>query len=270
MVKLWSPVCLLLWLTAAGAVYAVAVTEEYRANQPMAAGMMVSAFPDEEGSVEAAHTANAGRVFGVIVAARDSNIALGGEGGSIVQVATSGTVEVLVSDMNGTIAKGDLLSVSPLAGLAAKAIEEPSAVGTALEDFKGEPEESIGTAQVSAKNGRQTTVRIGRIDVQFEVSANPAAGDLIGRLPRILQGLGSTVANKAVSPLRIVVALIILIITLTLSSVLMLGAIRSALTAIGRNPLSRGAVYRGMLQVFGLVGLVIAGGLGTIYLILRL
>ena len=62
----------------------------------------------------------------------------GGEGASGVPIALTGRAPIKVSTMNGEIEKGDLLTTSPIPGVAMKATDEGYMVGRALAEYKGE------------------------------------------------------------------------------------------------------------------------------------
>lgn len=259
----WLLVALFAW-----PVFAAVVTAQYETEEPLAPGMLVSSVPDQEGFVAPTDLENASRVFGVVVNFEEALIAVGDDSAGTVQVAHDGVVDVLVSDLSGNIAEGDALATSPLVGIAQKADRQSVVIGTAKTGFDGAADETAGTADIKTENGDTKTVNIGRVSVQFEVSANPGI-DRAGRIPSALQGIADTIGGKPVSAVRIVVALVVLMVTLLVSGVLLYTAIHTALVAIGRNPLSRGGVYRALFQVFGIVGVVTFVGLGTIYLILR-
>ena len=62
----------------------------------------------------------------------------GGEGASGVPIALTGRAPVKVSTINGEIEKGDLLTASPIPGVAMKATDEGYMVGRALTEYSGE------------------------------------------------------------------------------------------------------------------------------------
>lgn len=251
-------------------VLAAGVTTQYKASQPFMDGMLAAAVTDQTDTVEPARQEHPERIIGVVVSFDESLIALGGESEGTVQVASEGRLSVLVSDIQGNIDEGDLLTISPITGLAMRASDEPIIIGTALSSFEGEPEKTLGTAEVGDSSGKKQTVRISKVQVQFEAGPNPANIGISERIPGFLQGIGTVLADKPVSPIRGGIALIVFLITLILSGVLLYSAIRSAIISIGRNPLSKRTVYVSLVQVFGLVALVLTAGLGTIYITLRL
>lgn len=251
-------------------VLAAGVTTQYKASQPFVNGMLASAVTDKTDTVEPASQDHPERIVGVVVSFDDSLIALGSQKQDSVQIASDGRLSVLVTDLSGNIKEGDNLTISPITGLAMRASGEPIIIGTALSSFDGEQDKTLGTAEVKNSKGQTQTVKISKVQVQFEVGPNPAATGIAEKIPGVLQGIGTALANKPVSPIRGGVALVVFLITLTLAGVLLYSSIRSAIISIGRNPLSKRTVYVGLAQVFGLVALVLAAGLGTIYITLKL
>lgn len=251
-------------------VVAASVSRGYQTDQNLVPGTLVSLQAEQSETVEAATLETIDRMFGVVVDT-DSSLLIVGENSAsgYVQVATDGTLDVLVTDLAGPIAADDHLSLSPLSGIAQKATTETITIGNALSGYNGEPELTVGTVEVT-QDGKAVTAQLGKVQVQFEIGANPEFDQLEGALPGFLQAIGNSVAGETVSPFRIITASLVLLITFLISGAILFGAIRSSLTAIGRNPLSKRGIYSGLAQVFGLVGLVLGAGVGTIYLILKL
>jgi hypothetical protein len=67
------------------------------------------------------------------------------------------------------------------------------------------------------------------------------------------------VANKPVSALRVYLSVTVLVATLFITGSMLYGGVRGGMTAIGRNPLAKGIISRGLLQtiIFGLVVLML-------------
>ena len=60
-------------------------------------------------------------MLGVVINQDSSLLSLSTGKGSEAQVATSGTVPVLVSDINGAVKRGDHITASPIAGVGMRA-----------------------------------------------------------------------------------------------------------------------------------------------------
>lgn len=168
-----------------------------------------------------------------------------------VQVVTGGVTYVLVSNINGEIKNGDKVTTSPIRGIGMKAVESSIILGTAQADFSsdGSAEQSI-----TQKDGSNKTVSINTIPIQVNVAFYQAPTEQTN-LPPILNDLASTVAGREVSPVRIIVALLILLVALISMAVLLYSSVKSSVISIGRNPLSEHAVYKSLWQI----GLIVLG-----------
>ena len=89
-------------------------------------------------------------------------------------------------------------------------------------------------------------------------------------MPAFFKKAGEAITGKSVSTIRLYVALVILLVTVFITGSLLYGGVRSSLIAIGRNPLAKGAVARGLVQVIILGVIIFVLGLFSIYLILKL
>jgi hypothetical protein len=88
-------------------------------------------------------------------------------------------------------------------------------------------------------------------------------------IPAPLKRFGQAVAGKNISALRIWAALAVFLIAAIIAvSVLAIG-IRSSIISIGRNPLSKKTIMRGLLQVVIVAVLVFIAGTFAVYLLLK-
>jgi len=87
-------------------------------------GMIVSVSQETAGAVERASVNNAQYVAGIAVGEKTSSAALDNGSASTIFVATTGTVNMYVSDVGGNIEEGDLISVSTIAGVGRKKARE--------------------------------------------------------------------------------------------------------------------------------------------------
>jgi hypothetical protein len=176
---------------------------------------------------------------------------------------------VLVSDQNGIIHKGDYISISSLNGIGMKATDtEPIILGPSSADMaKSEMVESNVT--VKTGNARRA-VNIYLLPVVVGVGSNPNAGKGTGNLPGFVQLATTAIANKPVSAARVYLGIAVLILAAFISGSLLFSGVRNSITSIGRNPLARPAIVRGLLQVIltGIIVFII--GLFAVYLLLRL
>src|SRR4051794_15443172 len=77
------------------------ISQGFTANKAIATGSIVSLKAGTSDQVVASTAKNAGAVFGVVISTDSSLLSLNNGKVNQVQVATSGTVPVLVSDING-------------------------------------------------------------------------------------------------------------------------------------------------------------------------
>lgn len=225
---------------------------------------LVGAVQDNTNSVELATTEHADRLIGVV--SNEPLIELS-NGGSGVQVVTSGLTMALVSDLNGAVLSGDKIAVSPIEGVGMKATESATIVGTAQSDLSTAQAE---TRTITDKTGKEVTVEIGLVQMQVGVAYyTPAsAQEDSSFMPSFLQEVADNVAGRNVSPMRVLVAALVLLLLFVSVTVLLYSAVRSSIISIGRNPLSQGAVRKSLLQVGLTVVTVLLFGVAIIYLVL--
>src|SRR5690606_16509610 len=181
-----------------------------------------------------------------------------------VLVATEGEVPVYVSDVNGEVKIGDYVSVSPLRGMLMKSDDnrENRVVGVALQDFNAVSTEE---RQIQTSQGQQTH-RIGKMRV--EISQSIVVNAITDAQKPALVLVGESLTGKEVGQIQVLAALVIFAIVLIIEGSIIYGAIHSTVTALGRNPLAKKAVFRQLLQVSWLALVVLVIGFGAIYLIM--
>jgi hypothetical protein len=240
----------------------------FATTSPIASGSLVSLDAKSSGSVVTANLTNVNRLFGVVVPPSSASLSLSGNGSGQVQVATSGTAEVLVSTAGGAINVGDYITVSSVAGVGQKVgTDTTRVIGIAQSDFSGT---GAGVTQttVTDGSGNKTQVSIGQIPVMINLSTyTSTAGKQSYVVPNWLQNLSNTVAGKAVSPIRVIMAGLILVAALASVTVLLYSAVRNSIISIGRNPLSRTSVLRGLLEVVGVAAIIMAVAAGAMYIV---
>lgn len=246
------------------------VTQSYSANSGVQQGMIVMLDNKDSGKVDPLTADNIQSMQGVVVAANDSTVTLSNGSTNQVYVATTGTYNVLVSNQNGEIKKGDFITISSLAGIGMRANGDQLLVlGKALQSFDGTTNVS-GTARVATTTGGTTNVSLGLISVDIGISHNPLMPGATASVPGFLGKTAQNIVNKPVSTSRLYISLVVLLLTVVIVGTFMYGGVRSGVTAIGRNPLAKSSITKGLLQVT-LVGLIIfVMGLFAVYLILKL
>lgn len=230
----------------------------------LTAGALMCLKGGSNNTVELANTGNAERLVGVVGA--NNLIELGNDtGNSNTQVVTSGVTLALVSDANGTVSAGDKITASPIDGVGMKATSNIQVVGIAQAALSTV---STKTQSVSAEDGSKIDVHIGQIPVQVNVTFYVPPTTNTSFLPPFLQSFANSVGGKDVSPVRVIIATLILLLAFVSIAVLLYSAVKSSIISIGRNPLSEKAVQKSIFQIgFTVIGILLLT-LITIYLIL--
>jgi hypothetical protein len=257
---------LLVALSLAGPLSAQSVTQGYKSDQSLQRGMLVAVSLDDPAKVEALTSDSLDRAKGVVVQPNDSPVTLSSDDRKIF-VASSGEFDVLVSDQNGKIKKGGYISISALEGIGMKAAAtQTTVVGRATETFAGSGDTIGASVDKSDK-----AYNIGRITAQIAIGSNPQA-NLANKsnVPQFLVNAGETVADKPVSSFRIYLSLALFLATIGVAGLMLYGGVRSSLIAIGRNPLSKRTITRGLFQVILMSLLIFITGTFGVYLLLKL
>ena len=248
-----------------------AVVQSYGTNQVLQTGMIVGLIKSSASQVQALAINDLATMQGVVVAPNNAAISLSnGSSSSQVYVASSGIYNVLISTENGSINIGDYISISSLDGIGMKAEDtESTVIGKAAEAFSGQ-NGVISTATVKKSGGGTSKVDIGSISVDISIGANPALKQGVGGVPGFLQTAASTLANKPVSAPKVYISLLILILSMVISGSLLYSGVKNSIVSIGRNPMARSYIIRGLIQVvlFGVIIFVL--GIFAVYLLLRL
>lgn len=257
----------LIVMNMTGFMVAQSVTQGYGADETLQRGMIVGVKEDDAAKVELINVTQLDRILGVVVDANDSPITLSGEEEKVF-VATVGRYNVLVSDQNGTIHAGDYVTVSSVSGIGMLAtFEESEIIGRAIEEFNGS-DNIISTAELTDTQGNKRPVNIGRIQVDIGISKNPIAKSA-AVTPQWLGRIGQAIAGKSLSPARIYMSATLFIIGAFIAGAILYAGIRSSIIAIGRNPLSKKSILRGLLQVIFTSLIVFIISVGGVYLLLK-
>jgi hypothetical protein len=178
---------------------------------------------------------------------------------------------VIVTSEGGVIKTGDSVTVSNLKGTAMKAsVDEEVILGKALNSFDGK-NNTIGTSALKYDNGKTAqSVTLGLISVAIDIKHNPEVKSTKTKLPPVLERLGEQIAEKPLSPFRIYLSVAITVIAIIMAIVILYAGIRNSIISIGRNPLSKKSIFRGLAQIILTAFIVLIIGLFTVYLILKL
>jgi hypothetical protein len=252
-------VCLVLVANTASAISrGYATTDE-----GLKTGMVVrlsSSGDSAKPSVERASSDNPNQMLGV-TRTPDESIVTIASGEKQVYVESTGEVDVYVSDLDGEVKEGDFLTLSPLKGILTKATEGSRVVvGQALEDFSGKTKEPY----TITADGKEKTVQVALVRVTLDRKATPQDTHPDSSLKR----LGRSLVGKDVNELRIIIALVIFFIVVVSTGGILYGAITSAITAFGRNPLAKSIIRRELVRVIIVALVVILVGLLAVYAVL--
>lgn len=215
---------------------------------------------DERAFVERASNKDPYSIIGIATNPADNQVTIASEEEE-VYVVSSGEATAYVSDVAGEVRKGDILTISPLRGILSKAPENSALVlGIALEDAGGKTAEeyTIQTPE-GEKISKVVSIRI-NFDRKSGASNEPDSS---------LERLGKSIAGKNVNEIRVMAAIIVFLIVLITEASILYGAISSAITSLGRNPLARQIIKHELLRVVIVAFAVLIFGLGSIFLILR-
>ena len=238
------------------------ISHSYKSLVSIPRGSLVSIDPDHKGFIVLSNVSNGNQLLGVAVGNNESLITVDATSNT-TQVATTGVIEALVSTVNGPIAVGDQIGVSPFNGIGMKASPGQRVIGLAQADFNSNTKNAT-TQSVTDKSGKSKDIVTGtlRISVSIGTATIPANQ---GRLQR----LADSIAGHPVSKLRVILCSVIATVTLIALITLIYASIYSSIISIGRNPLAKFAIYRTLISVMGMVFLTAAVAVFTIFLILR-
>lgn len=243
----------------------------YAADAPIDVGRIVQLTGVKANSVKISTQADVQNMFGVTVDRNQVPITITNDGlNNEVFVAVSGTYNVLVSTQAGAIAAGDYVTLSSIDGVAMRTgDQEVTVFGRANEAFDGKGV-ILGSQSLKDAAGGTKTVQLGTVPVTIDIKNNPNHKSTTTNVPDFLQRVGTAVAEKEVSPVRIYLSLGITIISLIAAIAVVYAGVRNSVISIGRNPMSKGSIFRALVEVIltGLLILII--GLFAVYLLLKL
>jgi hypothetical protein len=177
----------------------------------------------------------------------------------------------LVSSQNGAIKVGDYVTISAVDGIGMLALPEQKLVfGRAVSSFDGKTN-VIGNVSLKTTGGKEADkAAIGMISVVIDIRRNPNEKSTKADLPSFLQRLGEAIAEKPVGPLRIYLSVAITGISIIAAITILYGGVQSSLISIGRNPLSKKSIFRGLFEIILTSFIILIIGLFAVYLLLKL
>ncbi|MEO8784764.1 MAG: hypothetical protein ABI221_00305 [Candidatus Saccharimonadales bacterium] len=218
-------------------------------------------------TVQKSSVNRANKTLGVVVALDDSLVTSVDGGATQAQklyVADSGQATVFVTDINGAVHKGDLLAPSPLEGVLMKAnTGTPGVLGLALADMSSQTMQTVSLSGDGPIHSAKVALVGINMDIRFASSSSGVQQSLLVRL-------GQGLVHKEVSQVQTFIALSVLILLIVVEGSIVYAAVSSSITSLGRNPLAKRTIYRGLFQASGLVFMVLVVGLAAIYMVMRI
>lgn len=245
---------------------ASAISQGFFSDEQLASGTLVSLRESDRNTTVVPSELDHGGIVGVVVNKEDSTVAVS-NGENQVQVATSGIVNLYVTDLYGEIRTGDPIGISPIRGVGAKAVTNGKIVGIAQTDF--DPDQAERTVSVQRSNGKTEEARVGSASIAVQVGYYAVSAEE-GQRATGLQYLGSILAGRPVSAVKVFISLIIALTGMIVGAVILYSGIKSSFTAVGRNPLARLSIFKGLKRVSFFSLLIFILALSTGYAILRL
>ena len=262
-ITLLSLLAIFVGLTSANVSAASAnISRSYSSTTSIPNGSIVSLVGGKTGYVEASNIANSQRLTGVVVNSDQSLVAVNPSSGK-VQVATDGTVNVLVSNVNGNIKVGQEVAVSPFNGIGMQASTGDKVIGTALTSFNGSTLGST-TEQVRDSSGSNHQIVVGYIRLSIGIGAANASSSYLQTLQQFIGGI----TGHYISIARVIISLAIAFAAIISIVTLIYAAVYGSIISIGRNPLAKYAVFRTLTSIIGMVMLIAGIGSLSLYLLL--
>lgn len=262
-VPLWLASLGFLCLTLTTGVEALtSISQSFATKSGLPLGSIVSLQKDTGDEVIAAGIGNADSILGVVINADTALLSLSSGQKNQVQVATSGIVQVLVSDINGPVTRGDHITSSPIDGVGMKASGNVRIVGIAQGDMANGSKQTY-----KEKGGAEKSVNVGDVPLLVNVAYFFKEPNKT-LIPTAIQNVANAIAGREVSPVPIFISGAIFLIMMIIVAMMVYSMIRSSIISIGRNPMSQSAVYRDLIQLSALVLVILGVSVVSIYLIL--
>jgi hypothetical protein len=258
---------LVLLLAFASVSHVFAVAKGYNTEDPeLKTGMVVAIDAEstvDNPKVERASTDNAERTIGIVTSEDSSTVSIS-SGDKKVLVETDGEIDAYVSDIGGEVKQGDLLEVSPLKGILMKSDGADGIIlGIALEDANL-PENESYSRTIEGDDQKTTTITKVRISLDQKAISTLNSDEIDSSLER----LGASIVGREVSEIRVIVAMIIFVMVLIAEGGIIYGAVSSAITSMGRNPLAKDVIRSEVIRVVFIAMGVLVIGLVALYMIL--
>lgn len=191
-------------------------------------------------------------IIGVVTSNPAVSLSIQGSGKNSYPVSSAGNVEVNVSNTNGNIKKGDLITTSSIPGVGIKADKTGYVIGTALSDFVGEKNE------------------VGQINVALNLHYAYSGSKTISSLKDILNLSLLATYESPSAVFKYVVAGIVIVLSALLGFLSFGRTANTGVEALGRNPLAGKMIQLGIIINVVVTVAIIGAGLLIAVFIIRL
>lgn len=192
------------------------------------------------------------RLFGILT---DRPVVVYRSDATSKPVVRTGTAQVNVTNANGPIKSGDLITSSENPGKGVRAISSGYTIGSALTELNG----------TGSQSGQIT------VAVRIEFSEISTARSVSRLLEYISNAFfkDTRESGKFTDIVRYVVAGVVLLISFLFAFVTFSKSVPKAIEAIGRNPLARNFIYVSLILNIGLIVLVVGLGILSAVIIIQ-
>jgi hypothetical protein len=239
------------------------LSEEFNVSGSFPTGSIVSIKKSDPESIELSVLANSEYLLGSVVGEDQGTVTFAKEDASVT-VALTGEVDVLVSDANGQVKKGDFIGASWLEGVGMKSLDSDrqKLLGVALDDYSESEAKRYG--QIDANGGKKDiSIDVIRVRLFEKEGVTKTIATSKG-----LESILNAVAGREVSLAKVLASSILFLVTLIVSAMFIVSSIRGSFISIGRNPMASQSIYRSLLHVSGLSVLVLIIGTALTYVVL--
>lgn len=220
-------------------------------------------FSSSNGLVRA-DSAYSNKIFGVLQ--QNALIVYRDVGNKGQPVARTGIAQVNVTNINGSVSKGDYITSSEIAGKGQKATQSGYILGIALDNFSGEGAQSL---EYSGK-----AYKAGKIAVALKIEY--AEINTSRSLTRLFDYFNAAIFKNVQDPDRFVLIIrylaagITVIIAFAISFLTFSRAVAKGVEGIGRNPLARNAIQFSIIINAALTTVIVLVGVIASFIILKL
>jgi hypothetical protein len=186
-------------------------------------------------------------------------------------IQTDGTIDTLVSTVNGNVKVGDRITTSTLKGIGAKLVGSGWTVGVAQGSLDSKTPAAVESTVTDA-NGIKHTVSVAHVPVLVKVTYFPQRGqdDSKTVLPNAIQSVADSIAGRHASQAAVILGFLLLIAGLAIAGVIAAAAVKNGIQSSARQPLARPIIMRRMIQSFAMAVIILVTALVAALVIIRI